>query len=179
MDAAGQLAQLGRGLLELGAEPLEERADARRVLGEPPAGDLDVEHEADEPLLRAVVQVALDLAPGGVGGLEDALARGAQLGRARGLDLVGQQRGLGGAALGDVEQRAVQPQPPAGAGDGLAAVEHPAHLAVGAHDPVLEHERLVVLGRVRDGLEHHLDVVGMDDREDRALVATERKLGGG
>jgi hypothetical protein len=105
MDAAGQFAQLGRGLLQLRAQPLEERADPRGILGEPAAGDLDVEDEADEPLLRAVVQVALDLAPGGVGGLEDPLARGAQLGGASGLDLVGQQRGLGGAALRDVEQR--------------------------------------------------------------------------
>ena len=28
----------------------------------------------------------------------------------------------------------------------LAAVEHPADLAVGAHDPVLEHERPVLVG---------------------------------
>ena len=58
---------------------------------------------------------------------------------------------------------------PPGPGHGLAAVEHPAHLAVGAHDPVLEHERLAVLGRLRDRLEHDVDVVGVDDREDRAL----------
>ena len=67
--------------------------------------------------------------------------RARSISRARG-------RLLGGAALGDVEDRAVAPQPAAGAGDELAAVEHPAHLAVGADDPVLEAERLAVVARV-------------------------------
>ena len=107
--------------------------------------------------------------PGVVRGLEDAGPRSAQFGRPGGLDLVAQQRLLGRAPLRDVEDRAVHPQPPAGAGHRLAAIEHPAHLAVGAHDPVLEHERLVVLGRAGDALEHLVDVVGMDDAEDRAL----------
>ena len=69
--------------------------DLGRVLGQPPARDLDVEHERDEPLLGAVVEVALDLAPGVVGGLDDAGARGAQLGGPGRLDLVAQQRLLG------------------------------------------------------------------------------------
>ena len=150
MDAAGELAQLGRGLGELLADPVEDGSAAvlgsltifRRAIRTSSA-------ERDEPLLRAVVQVALDPAAGRVGGLDDPHARGPQLLRAGALDLLPAQRLLGGAALGDVEQRAVHPQPPARAGHELAAVEHPAHLAVGAHDPVLDRERL--LGRRRRG----------------------------
>jgi hypothetical protein len=95
VDAAGQLAQLGGGLRELLAEAVEERAGRLRVLGQPRAGHAHVERERDEPLLRAVVQVALDLAPRVVGGLDDARARGLELLGADGLDLAPAQRVLG------------------------------------------------------------------------------------
>ena len=55
---------------ELLAEPLEERAGRVGVALEPGPGDAHVERERDEPLLRAVVEVALDPAAGRVGGLE-------------------------------------------------------------------------------------------------------------
>ena len=74
---------------ELVAEALEERR--RRRPGPWRAGARATRTSSasdDEPLLRAVVQVALDLAPRGVGGLDDARARRAQLLRARRLDLV-------------------------------------------------------------------------------------------
>ena len=126
---------------------------------------------ADEPLLGAVVEVALDLAPRGVGGLDDAGPRRAQLLGARRLDLAPAQRVLGLAAVGDVEDRAVHPQPPARALDELAAVEHPADLAVGAHDPVLEDERVVGVVGVLDRLEDLRAVVGVDDAHQRPLGA--------
>ena len=143
MDAAGQLAQLGGRAGEVVGQPVEERAGRGRVVVEPAAGDADVERHRHEPLLRAVVEVALELAAGLVGGGDDAGARRAQLLRARRLDLAPPQRLLGRAPLGDVEQRAVHPHLAARALDQLAAVEHPADLAVGADDPVLERERLV------------------------------------
>ena len=156
VDAAGQLAQLRRGLGQLlaragrGTGPAESGA-VRAGLRATCTSSASV----DEPLLRAVVQVALDLAPRRVGRGDDAGARGAQLGGARCLDLAPPQRLLGLAALGDVEDHAVHPEPAAEAGDELAAVEHLAHRAVGAHDPVLLRERVLVVARGRD-LAHHL-----------------------
>ena len=44
-----------------------------------PRARLQVERQRDQPLLRAVVQVALEPAARGVAGLDDARARGAQL----------------------------------------------------------------------------------------------------
>ena len=142
-----------------------------RVLVDPRPRHAHLERQRDEPLLRAVVQVALDLAARGVGRLDDARARGVQLLVARPLDLAGSGRLLGGPPLGHVEHRAVAPQAAAGAGHELPAVEHPAHLAVGADDPVLEAERLAVVARV---VQRRLDlrpVVGMDDAPERALLA--------
>ena len=106
--------------------------------GEP---DAQTERDRDESLLGAVVEVALDVAPGAVGGLEDAGARRADLGELGLRDLVLAQRPLGLAAGGDVEDRAVEP--PAAVARLLRepALEHPADRAVPAHEPVLERER--------------------------------------
>jgi hypothetical protein len=114
------------------------------------------------------VQVSLDAPAGGVGGLDDPRARSAQLVGPRPLDLALAHRLLGGAPLGDVEHRAVDPQPPARSRHELAAIEHPAHLAVGAHDPVLQGEGQLVLGGVLHRALEHRAVVGMDDAQQRA-----------
>jgi hypothetical protein len=93
------------------------------------------------------VQVALDLAPRRVGGLDDPRARRAQLRRARRLDLA--PRSASSAARRSVMSNSapsIHSRPPAR--DELAAVEHPADLAVGAHDPVLERERLARSARL-------------------------------
>ena len=146
--------------------PAESGSFSTRAAGHP-----DLEREADEALLRAVVEVALDPAPRVVGGLHDPRPRGAQLVGAGLLDLAPPQRLLGPPPLGDVEDRAVAPHAAAGARHELAAVEHPADLAVGAHDPVLERERLPVGVGLGDGLEHVLVVVGVDDAHQRAAPA--------
>ena len=74
----------------------------------------------DEPLLRAVVEVALEPPPLGVAGGDDALARGAQLGEpVLGLGLqprvVERDRGRGGDGLDElrivVERRVVDEHP--------------------------------------------------------------------
>ena len=57
------------------------------------------------------MEVALDLAAGSVGGVQDASARGADLGELRLDDLLLPQRLLGCAADGDVEDRSVEPSP--------------------------------------------------------------------
>jgi hypothetical protein len=75
----GQVADLVEGAVELGLEVVEGRE--RRVgirWGELPCL-LEPDHERNEPLLCAVVQVALDAAPFGVGAGDDARPRGAQL----------------------------------------------------------------------------------------------------
>ena len=74
-----ELAQLGQRLLRVAAQLFEHRADRRRVGVEQLAGEPELHRERDEVLLRAVVQVALDLAARLVGRGDDARTRGAQL----------------------------------------------------------------------------------------------------
>ena len=177
MDPAGQLAQLGRGRGELLADPLERGAGRVRVaLGEA-AREPHVQRERDEPLLRAVVEVALDPAAGVVGRLHDAGARCVQLRGPGRLDLLPAQRLLGLAPLGDVEDRAVHPAPATRARHELTAVEHPADLAVGAHDAVLEHERALLVDVAGDGLLDPGVVVGVDHAHQRPARAGD-KAGG-
>ena len=88
VDAAGQLAQLGGRRRELGHRLVEQLAGHLRVGVELAARQAQVHGERHQPLLGAVVEVALDPAPLGVAGVDDAGARGAQL-----LDL-GAQLGL-------------------------------------------------------------------------------------
>ena len=75
MDAARQLAQLLQGVRELVAGELEVA-----VLGMPARRQPQHQRQRDEPLLRAVVQVALQPPPLGVAGLDDARARGGEIG---------------------------------------------------------------------------------------------------
>ena len=79
MDAARQLAQLVERPGELGLRLDEQAEDVvgaalERALGEP-----QLQCERDEPLLGAVVQVALQPAALGVAGLDDARAGGGEL----------------------------------------------------------------------------------------------------
>ena len=74
MDATGQLTELLERQRQLGGAVVEELADHLGPVGHV-AGEAEVERERDEPLLRAVVQVALDAAPRLVAGLDDADAR--------------------------------------------------------------------------------------------------------
>ena len=78
MDAARELAQLPdrelRLLARLGDQPRRDRGIALELgLGEP-----ERERQRDQPLLGAVVEVALDPPALGVGGVDDPLARVAQ-----------------------------------------------------------------------------------------------------
>ena len=77
MDAAGELAQLAERDRELLGQPVDERLGvgvAHARLQEP-----QVEREADELLLGAVVEVALEAPARGVGRLHDAHPRDPQL----------------------------------------------------------------------------------------------------
>src|SRR5947199_254310 len=91
-------------------------------------------------------------------------SRAPRPGRSRAL--LGGQRLLVGAPLGDVEDRAVHPLLAAGPLHPMAAIEDPAQLAVGALDAVLEVERLPVVDGVLGLLEHRLAVLGADDAHD-------------
>ena len=74
MQAAGQLAQLGQRVLELergAAQQRQRRVGLAEALLEHP----QLHGERDEPLLRAVVQVALQPPALGHARLEDAHAR--------------------------------------------------------------------------------------------------------
>ena len=79
MDARGEIAQVGEPLAGLLGGGCAERGGGGRVRVGAPLGHLHRQQRADELLLRAVVQVAGDLGAGGVGRLDDAAARGAQL----------------------------------------------------------------------------------------------------
>ena len=78
VDAARELAQLRERGSELVGQLLNGVGQLGLVL-EPGTQQPEVERERDELLLGAVVQVALDLAAGVVGGLDDPAARVAEL----------------------------------------------------------------------------------------------------
>ena len=75
----GQVAQLLDGVLHRVAERVEHLGGRLGVVGEDVLGEAQVHREGHEVLLGAVVEVALDLAPLGVAGRDDAGARGAQV----------------------------------------------------------------------------------------------------
>jgi hypothetical protein len=72
VDAAGQLAQLVQRETKLLPRRCEQLLGGRRVLVEPRLDIAQVERHAHEALLGAVVEVALDAPPFGVGGLDQA-----------------------------------------------------------------------------------------------------------
>ena len=121
MDPGRQLAQLLDRRAGVGERVVDRRA-GRVGIGLPlPARGLEAEHERDEPLLRAVVEVARQAAALGVAGLDDAGARGAQRLELRAqLDLEPavlerERGGAGGVAqqVGRLAQAAVVDQRPA------------------------------------------------------------------
>ena len=79
MQAAGELAQLGGRLAELARRLLEQLLRRRGVGVELLAREPQVERQRDQPLLGAVVEVALEAAALVVGGLDDPRPRRAQL----------------------------------------------------------------------------------------------------
>ena len=79
MDAAGQLAQLRRAPGEIVLRCGEELAGGRRVALELGADHAELERDGDEPLLRAVVEVALEPPALGVADLDDPRARRGEL----------------------------------------------------------------------------------------------------
>ena len=78
MQAARQLAQLLERAAELVAGAVEHRAQ-RRVVGHAAGRQAHGERRRHQPLLGAVVQVALQAPALGVAGLDDAHARGGEL----------------------------------------------------------------------------------------------------
>ena len=79
MDAAGQLAQLGESLGEILLGGGQRLPRGRRVALELRADHAQAERDRDEPLLSAVVQVALEPPALGVADLDDARPRGGEL----------------------------------------------------------------------------------------------------
>ena len=80
MQAAGQLAQLLQRELQLLRRPGEQLLRRVGIGAELGLRQAQRERERDEPLLGAVVQVPLEPAALGVGGLDEARARALQLG---------------------------------------------------------------------------------------------------
>ena len=80
VDAVSELPQLGDRLAELGLGLVEARGElAVLVASEPRAQEPQCQREADEPLLSAVVKVALEPPALGVARLDDAGARRAEI----------------------------------------------------------------------------------------------------
>ena len=67
MDAVREVAHLGEHALQPFGDDRQPRADLRVLLRQR-ARELDLDPEGDEVLLCAVVQIALDPAPLGIGG---------------------------------------------------------------------------------------------------------------
>ena len=79
MQAARDLAQLGERRGQLLADARDRGVRRRRVLVDQAVGDPQPDRERDEPLLRAVVEVALEPLPLGVAGGDDARPRRREL----------------------------------------------------------------------------------------------------
>ena len=90
------------------------------------------------------------------------------LGELRLGDRVLAHRLLGLAALGDVEDRPVEPPAAVARLLGEPALEHPADRAVAAHEPVLERERPAGPHRLHDAVGDVVVVVGVLDARERA-----------
>ena len=163
MQPARQLAQLRQAGPELG----DHRAEL--VAGDVVRADpgLQQERSRDEPLLGAVVEVALDVAPGPVGGVDEPRPRRVHLAELRLGDLAAPQRLLGGPAGGDVEDRPVQPATAVAGVLRLPAFEDPPRPAVLPADPVLERERASRREGVGDVALDQLPVGRMDHARER------------
>ena len=97
VDAARERAELLERAADLGVRLAEELVDRGVSSSDPAAGELEREPDPEQPLLGAVVEVALEPPPLGVSGLDDAGARGAHLGEL-GAELRLQPRVLEGQA---------------------------------------------------------------------------------
>ena len=109
MEPAGELAELFERELEVFADAVEHRFRGRRVVVQGFLGHAQVEGEGDEALLGAVVEVAFESPPLGVGGVHDARARVSglrELGSQLGEEPLVVEREAGGAGDG-VEQGGV------------------------------------------------------------------------
>jgi hypothetical protein len=93
-----QLLQLLRRAVQPGRDAVQFRPEFVEVGRHRRLRRAQLQRQRDQPLLGAVVQVALDAAPGLVGGGDDAGARGRQLGLRLGV------RDRGGDQLGEVGQ---------------------------------------------------------------------------
>ena len=125
VDAPGQLAQLVHGRRRLLGQGVELRVQLVRARGHGRLRRPQLHREGDQPLLGAVVQVALDPAAGVVGRGDDPGPRRGQLGLALGV------RDRAGDQLGEARQPRLgvggQPGGAAGAG-GDHAPQPPLHV---------------------------------------------------
>ena len=80
MHAADQVPQLGQGRLGLDVRLVEEDPGALGVVAELRLGPAELHRQRDQPLLGAVVQVALDPPPLGLGRVHHPLAADLELG---------------------------------------------------------------------------------------------------
>ena len=106
MNPARELAQLLERMAELVARRVEQTRRRRRVGGDLGPRQPQLQRQRDQPLLRAVVQIALQAAALGQAGQDQPLARVLQLGHA-GAQLGGEAlvlQGERGGARGGAEQ---------------------------------------------------------------------------
>ena len=168
VESVREVAQVGQARMQLGEHGAELGAGSLRQVAVGREPELQLQRDRHEPLLGAVVEVALDLAACPVGRLDDARARRAHLGELRLDDLVLAQRLLGGAAGGDVEDRTIEPAPAVARLLCLTAFEDPALVAVAVQDAVLQRVRAPSVDRVEDRVLDLVTVVGVDRRSRRS-----------
>ena len=163
VDAAGEFAELIGGLRERVDCLVEQDGSAIAVVGELCLDHAQRQSQYYEPLLGAVVKIALDLSTGRVFRSDDPRARSLELGDPRLFRLVPAQYLLRVLALGDLEDHTMQRRSSVALDDMLTALEYPRDRVVGSDDPVLERVRSV-LRRRSPYLELHLRlVVRVDD----------------
>src|SRR4051794_19500513 len=169
MDAMREVAQVPEAPLDMAVRQLKELGGLRRVAGQRPHPGAERHERADESLLRAVVEVALDASPGVVRRAHHPAPRVGELARDGRVGLGPARALLGAAAVGDVEDDAVEPFALVPL-DGAASLEHPPVVARRGTDAVLELVRSVRLDRHPDLALDPPVVVRVHERHVRATA---------
>jgi hypothetical protein len=177
MDAVREVTQVAQSALQVLARAVQQGGGRVRVVEQACLGAAEGHQRADEGLLCAVVQVALEPAAGVVTGHDDPLARLCELARDRGLGLGAPRSLLEAPPRRDVEDDPVEPLALMTLDD-AAPLQHPAVLTCSGHDAVLDLEVAAALDRFTHRMLDVRAVVRVDHRSIGAATVADEVLGG-
>ena len=183
VDAARQLAQLGRGFGPSSACRCSRNGAAAPLglIGDAAAGELLTSiAKRDEPLLSAVVEIAFDLAARAVGRLHGPSPAMTAAPRARACS-ISCARSASSAARRSVTSKiapSIHNRPPPGASTSWPRSRTQRAVPSARDDPVLQGERPAGGDGLHDRPRHVLVVVGVLDARERAHRAADEVAGG-